>query len=230
MKIKAVIFDVDGTLYHPSLLKYLIISEIIKNLLLSPLNTIKALKLLRSYRKFHEEIRFSEEDNLFENQILKTAEKHKLRYEDVKIIIDEWFHTKPLKHFNISKRKNLINTFQWLKDNNIIIGLLSDYPCDHKAKALNITEFLTIIKSSMDDDINKLKPHPKGFLRMAELLNLNTDEIIYVGDRYKIDIIGAEKAGMIPVLISGNRNKYGNELIVIKSIDEIKNVITKLNS
>lgn len=228
-KVKAIVFDVDGTLYNQNIFRVFLILDLLKHFISSPKKTLAALKVLRTYRKVHEEIRKDvNATDLYNIQIKKTADLHKIHFDDANKIMEDWFHTKPLKHFAYTKRKKLIETFKWFKENHIKTALLSDYPCENKAKALGILEYVDEIKSSMDVDIDKLKPDVKGFLRVAEILNLNPGEIIYVGDRYKIDIIGAKKAGYIPVLIGAK--KEDKDAFYIKSLPELKEIVKELNS
>lgn len=228
-KVKAVVFDVDGTLYNQDIFRVYIVLDFLKHFILSPKKTISALKVLKTYRKVHEEIRKnSDASDLYNVQIKKTADLHNIHFDAANEIMEEWFHTKPLKHFQPVKRKNLVETFKWFRENNIKTALLSDYPCERKAKALGIYEYVDEIKSSMDLDIDKLKPDAKGFLRVAEILNFKPEEIMYVGDRYKIDIIGAKNAGYIPVLIGSKH--HDKETYYIKSLSELKELVSKLNS
>lgn len=228
-KVKAIVFDVDGTLYNQDIFRLFLVADLFKHFILSPKKTLAALKVLRTYRKVHEEIRKDvNAADLYNIQIKKTADLHKIHFDDANKIMEEWFHTKPLKHFAYTKRKKLIDTFKWFKENDIKTALLSDYPCENKAKALGVFEYVDEIKSSMDLDIDKLKPDPKGFLRVAEILKLKPEEIMYVGDRYKIDIIGAKNAGYIPVLI-GAKNE-DKDAYYVKSLPELKELVIKLNS
>jgi len=50
------------------------------------------------------------------------------------------------------------------------------------------------------------KPDPAIFLRAVEALSLSveTDRILYVGNEYRADVIGARSAGLTPVLIDRN--------------------------
>lgn len=228
-KVKAIVFDVDGTLYNQNIFRIFLVLDLLKHFILSPKKTLAALKVLKTYRKVHEEIRKDlNAVDLYNVQIKKTADLHKIHFDDANKIMEDWFHTKPLKHITYTKRKKLIETFKWFKENNIKTALLSDYPCERKAKALGVFEYVDEIKSSMDVDIDKLKPDAKGLLRVAEILNLKPAEIMYVGDRYKIDIIGAKNAGYIPVLIGSKHDD--KETYYISSLSELKKLVSKLNS
>jgi putative hydrolase of the HAD superfamily len=61
-------------------------------------------------------------------------------------------------------------------------------------------EFLSIVSSQA---AGVEKPDPAIFLRAVDELSLSveTDRILYVGNEYRADVIGARAAGLIPVLI-----------------------------
>ncbi|MEE9443282.1 MAG: HAD family hydrolase [candidate division Zixibacteria bacterium] len=44
------------------------------------------------------------------------------------------------------------------------------------------------------------KPHPRIFFYAAGKMGLAPDEMIYVGDRYRVDMLGARYSGMHPIL------------------------------
>jgi HAD superfamily hydrolase (TIGR01662 family) len=48
--------------------------------------------------------------------------------------------------------------------------------------------------------VNAWKPEPGIFLQAAQQAGVQPDEAIYIGDNYYADIVGARRAGLIPVL------------------------------
>lgn len=51
-------------------------------------------------------------------------------------------------------------------------------------------------------DIGYMKPHPEIYYHIAKLLQIQTEEAVFVGDRPMNDIAGANEAGMVSVLIT----------------------------
>ncbi|HEX2787694.1 MAG TPA: HAD family hydrolase [Ignavibacteria bacterium] len=228
-KIKAVVFDVDGTLYNETKLRRYVLWMIFVNFLKSPIRTYKYLKIVLSYRKFHEHLRFdAKTKNKFKAQVQITADKFGMNYDDVYKIINEWIHIKPLPFISKSKYKDLDSVIAWLKKNNFRIGLLSDYPCMRKAEALGIKDDMDLIKCSTDEDIDFLKPSSLGFTRVAQILNLQPQEIAYVGDRSHIDMVGAIDANFVPVLL--HKKESSDKFYTINTLSELIPLIEKLNS
>ena len=201
-KIKGIVFDVDGTLYDQKLLRILVAGRMFLSFIATPKKFSHELKVIREFRKIQEKLRENDLTVINETtQVKLTSEKLKLHYNDVFKIINKWFNIIPLPLISICKRNGLKTTFSKLSGEGYKIGLFSDYSSEDKAAALGIKKFLQAIVCSSDPDVGKFKPDSIGFVRVAKKLNLETNEIVYVGDRVDVDVVGAENAGMIPLLI-----------------------------
>jgi len=86
----------------------------------------------------------------------------------------------------------------------------------------------------------KRKPHPKVFKHALKQLGIKPNEAIFVGDNFEADYLGAEKAGMIPVLIKreGPLNQRlftdvclqpPSDVRTIKRLEEIFGVLEEIN-
>jgi putative hydrolase of the HAD superfamily len=69
---------------------------------------------------------------------------------------------------------------------------------------LGIRQEFSAIVSSQSAGVEK--PDPAIFRRAVEELSLSveTDRILYVGNEYRADVLGARSAGLTPVLIDRN--------------------------
>jgi len=86
----------------------------------------------------------------------------------------------------------------------------------------------------------KRKPHPKAFKHALKQLGIRPSEAIFVGDNFKADYEGAEKVGMMPVLIR-RKGSSTQELFTdvclklppgtrsIRRLDEIFDVLKTVN-
>ncbi|MEP7147068.1 MAG: HAD family hydrolase [bacterium] len=201
-KIKGIVFDMDGTLYNQNILRILVAGKMILAFIVSPKKFSIEFKIIREFRKVQEKLRLSDSNVIDENsQIRKTAENLKMNYDEVSQAVDKWFKQIPLPLISICRKSDLVNTFSNLFNEGFKLGLFSDYPSEDKAKILGIKDFVEAIVCSSDADVGKFKPAADGFKRIAEKLNLKCENLIYVGDRYEVDIVGALKAGMIPLLV-----------------------------
>ena len=77
------------------------------------------------------------------------------------------------------------------------LGVYSDYSARRKLEALALPPTLfDVIVESLSPEIDKLKPHPKGFHEVCIRMGLKPAAVIYLGDRLETDGAGARLAGM----------------------------------
>ncbi|MBL7215586.1 MAG: HAD family hydrolase [Phycisphaerae bacterium] len=75
------------------------------------------------------------------------------------------------------------------------------------------------------------KPDVRIFKKAAAAIGVDCEKIIYVGDRIDNDVVGAQKAGMLPVLIKAytNQNKtIPADIAAIETIIELPEMIKKI--
>lgn len=92
-----------------------------------------------------------------------------------------------------------------LKSEGYKIGLITNamqpmWMRDIELHAYGILDYLDARLTS--GDVGVMKPHPFIYWRALELLDVQPEEAIFVGDRPANDIAGANKAGLTSVLIS----------------------------
>ncbi len=117
---------------------------------------------------------------------------------------------------------DVLPALEQLKKNNIILGLISNIDSDIKPlfDKLGLTPLMQVVVTSRDSGFHK--PQPEIFKEAARLAGIETDEAMYIGDQYQIDVLGAKKAGMQGVLL--DRNDYfkeDTEELIIKDLHEL---------
>jgi len=185
-KIEAVIFDVDGTLY-PNYKMYL---TSVLFFILHPFISTAYSRMRLKVRKVDYSENFKElKVNIFAKEIKRTKEEAALLME--KYIYGQFISMfKWIKPFKIIK-KLVIE----LKNHGIKVGVISDFPVGKKFSYLGLDSYWDIICSA--DEIGALKPKPESFKFAASKLGIDPGKIIYVGNHYQYDIIGANNAGMM---------------------------------
>jgi putative hydrolase of the HAD superfamily len=115
-----------------------------------------------------------------------------------------------------------------LKKKNMKIGVLTDtaYGADKKyliSGASDIMQYIDYFLASTD--VGFRKPHIRGYFQLAKELGIEIVECMFVGDEEK-DVIGANQAGMISVLID-RKNQYQNygQRITIHSLQDILKLV-----
>lgn len=204
--IKAVCFDLDGTLYSQISLRLRVAGLIARNLLTGRIAP-RDLGVIRQFRRDRETARGWGETCDLEAQISKrTAEYQQTSIERVGQIADRWIYRAPLPILESMRDERLHQMLALLRRQGYRIGLLSDYPARDKLRALGLPlEFFDAVVEAGEPGVNSLKPNPRGFLALCERLQLKPHEILYVGDRESIDGVGARAVGMQFALCAASR-------------------------
>jgi HAD superfamily hydrolase (TIGR01549 family) len=75
--------------------------------------------------------------------------------------------------------------------------------------------------------LNSWKPDPAIFQHALELLGLQAHEAVYVGDNYYADVIGAENAGLKPVLLDPENIFPEADCPVIRDLGELLGLLAE---
>lgn len=120
-------------------------------------------------------------------------------------------------------RVGLVEAFRFLKEKGYRIAVLSDFPLGPKLEALHVRTYVDIALSS--EDVGYLKPDPRVFSAFLERIGAKPEEVLYVGDSYRKDVLGALGAGMHSCLLSKRRPQvYPRAESVVKSFKELVNL------
>jgi putative hydrolase of the HAD superfamily len=74
-------------------------------------------------------------------------------------------------------------------------------------------------------EVDSYKPEPGVFEHALKRANLAAGEVAYVGDNYFADVVGSRRAGLIPVLYDPHSIFPEADCVTIKSFDQLKSVI-----
>jgi len=87
------------------------------------------------------------------------------------------------------------------------LAILSDFPPERKICLLGLEDFFQLILST--EETGRLKPSGVPFAALARSLKLEPQEILYVGNSPRYDVVGARLAGMKTALIRRNMLSTG---------------------
>ncbi len=188
MTLKAVSFDLDGTLYASAPFRRVYVRQ---NLLY--------LRTITTARKVREGLR----GLAFESGEAFFAEQHRLVgarlgrdparvAEQVTRLFDERVCEALRK---VGPRAEVRPALERLLAAGLAIACFSDFEVPAKLAALGL-EDLPWGAQIASEAVGALKPHPKGFLAVAEALGVAPAEVANVGDRADTDVAGARAAGM----------------------------------
>lgn len=201
--LKAVIFDIDGTLYDLDALQRRMMKEIFLFYLRRPWR-ISDVKILWDFRAMREERAGKEAKNLENIQYEWGAQKSKVSPQKVFRIVQQWIFEKPLNHLSSIRYPGLLKFLDILKQKGIKIAFWSDYPGEKKLEVLGIRPQNCF--SATDKEINALKPHPKGLRVVTKSLKVSPQYCLLIGDQDGRDGQAARHLGMPYLLIGSNGN------------------------
>jgi len=195
--IKAVIFDVDGTLYKQSKLRRKMLYDLLSYYALRPWQ-LQELRILQRFRVEREKRPGANEPDLENAQYAWCTSNGRIPVEKIKRVVDRWMFQHPNQYLLGCVYPGTHSFFEALRRQGIKIGIYSDYKAHDKLAAMKLAA--DIVVSSTDSEINRLKPAPDGLIYIADKLGLDPSECLFIGDRQELDGACAEQAGM-PYLI-----------------------------
>jgi len=185
IKYHAIIADLDGTLYFQFPVQFCMLLNILFFCLTHPFKWKEPL-IVRSYRKL-----YANGINHLE-RCSQLAERYNLRTCDVEQIIRNWMINRPLLYVKAFRDKKLLDFLKGVQKLDVNVIIYSDYPVVEKLKAL---DFIPDAAYSADD-LECLKPSPKGLLYIIEKNKLVISDCLFIGDKHEKDGKCAENAGM----------------------------------
>ncbi len=113
-----------------------------------------------------------------------------------------------------------------LKQHGYVLGLLSnrDKPFDEEVTQLGLGSFFELLLAG--GPLKMWKPEPHLFVHACEQLKLQPAEAVYIGDNYFADVIGSRRAGLQPVLYDPRGIFDDPGCPIIRSFDELHGVLS----
>lgn len=186
MKYKAFGFDIDGTLYPNHFMYWLSMPTFLKH----PVLVSHYGKIRKQIRKLDYTGDFrTVQAELLAKSMNISVEKALLKLEND--LYSSWDHTfRRIKPYRYVKQF-ILN----LRNKGYRTAALSDFPIGKKLQYLGMADLFDVVFSS--EDSGYLKPSPVPFQLMAEKLGYSINEILYVGNSHRYDIIGGKNAGLL---------------------------------
>ena len=198
-RVRAVLFDVDGTLYRQPPVRATMAWELARLPLSRSLSSSRETwRTISAFRRVQEELRAlgSQPESLNELQYAETGRRVGRQPAAVRSEIEEWMFRRPLRHLRRWRDPHVADFLSLLATTGTRAGVFSDYPVASKLEALGLTDAFSPALCATDPEINALKPHPRGLLRACDIWGLPPDQVLYIGDRADVDAQGPAEIGM----------------------------------
>ena len=185
MGFKAIGFDIDGTLYA----NYKMYIHSLSAGILHPV-------LSWNFGKVREEIRTIRPVENFRHLQAKLLSRYMgITPERTFALMERFLYQSWETSFKgIRPLKGVREVLVDLKARGFKLAALSDFPVARKLEFLGLSDLWDVAFTS--EDTNYLKPHPEPFLEMASRLKTVPDDILYVGNSYRYDVLGSKGVGM----------------------------------
>ena len=184
-EIKAVAFDIDGTLYHEAEFNKLIISHFLRHIVFfSHFGLVRRDLRKNDYYK-----------DFTGTQIEMMAKRMHCSKEKAEQMLDQIVYSGLKKYFTkLEPCDGAIELIKRLKDNGIKVGLLSDFPPEQKGDIWGIKQYCEFCLGS--EEIGALKPSSYVFNVLQQKFDVPSENILYIGNNFKYDVLGPKKTGM----------------------------------
>lgn len=209
--IKAVAFDIDGTMYSSTLF----------NLRMIPFG-LRNARLMATFARVRRELHARSRDSGRREAAARSGRAFRqsqaelfgshlgIAREEAERRLDAVVYGELESSFSkVRLFKGLVPALESLKSAGLRLAALSDFPAARKLELLGLSRYFELALSSEDSGL--LKPAPEPFQDLARALGLDASEILYVGNSLACDLAGALAAGM-PVAIVGHRPAPGADL------------------
>ena len=112
----------------------------------------------------------------------------------------------------------------------IVTGIISnsDGRLDRRMRQIGIRDRFSFLVDSWDVGISK--PDPRIFKAALELASLRPDEVVYVGDYYEVDVVGARGAGMHAALFDPYGAYKEADCAMMKRFADVLDIVDRLSS
>jgi FMN phosphatase YigB (HAD superfamily) len=193
-RYRALLVDLDGTLYHHPPVRLAMIAEV------SIIGGFKKGRIIKYFRHQHSRLRDENdggERDPYAMQIERTARHFGMEPAAVRALIEEWMILRPAKYISRFKRRRLIADIGRFRAAGGAVVVVSDYPARAKLDAIGLLNGVDgIVANGETDGLIRLKPSPDGYLRAAAMVQAQPSECLVVGDRRDLDGEAARAAGM----------------------------------
>ena len=81
-----------------------------------------------------------------------------------------------------------------LREAGYPVAVTSDFPVERKLERLGLDDLFEC--RLWTEESGYLKPHPEPFVQLAACMGHSPEEILYVGNSYEYDVVGAKNVGM----------------------------------
>ena len=205
--LKAIVFDLDGTLYRQDGLRRAMLLRLVRGHAFRPMAGLRTMRVLGAYRKAQEHLRRAATGaaapiDLAAAQLRLACEWTNAEPDMIAECVNRWMEAAPLTLLARHLQPGCLEFLRACQARHLRMAVLSDYPAEAKLKALGLDGLFDVVLTAQSTEVGVFKPHPRGLLLALDKLGVRPAEAIYIGDRPDVDAVAAEAAGVACVILS----------------------------
>lgn len=225
-ELRAVVFDVDGTLYKQPPLRRAMALRLIGAHVAHPFRGLTTLRILSAYRRGQEALReVPGTGGLGAAQLQFACRETGARPDEVQATVTRWMETAPLDLLARHAQPGMQQCIRDLHRRGMKLGVLSDYPADAKLVALGVGEQFHSVLCAQSNEVGVFKPNPRGILVSLERLGAQPPDALYVGDRVDVDAAAARAANVACVILSRRTPRRDDGFLSVRTFDELAHLL-----
>ncbi len=212
--LKAIVFDLDGTLYDQRPLRQAMLARLVRAHALRPMRGLRTVRALSAYRSAQERLRERPPEsagstNVAYEQVRLASERTGYSETFVAGCVTRWMEEEPLDLVARHARPGALEFARQARAQGLALGLLSDYPAEAKLRALRLGDAFDAVLTAQSPTVGVFKPHPRGLRLLLELLEVRPSEAVFVGDRVDVDAAAAAAAGVPCYILKARQQPTG---------------------
>lgn len=234
--IKAILFDLDGTLRQnlPSGGEVFADCAAQLGLSINAEDRLRAVRWENYYWASSNEIiadkqKYLTESDFWNNYTHRqlvalgaSSQQVKFLAPKVSQYMEESYHPKTIL------TENVLAVLADLKQAGFIMAVVSnrERPYQDEIDELGLSQFFSF--SLAAGEVNSYKPNSEIFIHACERADIESSDAAYVGDNYFADVVGSRRAGLWPVLYDPRHVFPDAECPVITAFDQLLSIIKTL--
>ena len=208
--MKAVLFDVDDTLYDQVIPFQKAYEELFKGSFELPIE-----ELYKRSRYYSDEVFEATQrgemsmEAMYIYRVQKAFESFGISVTDDEALEFQRLYAGNQKKLEISETMRTI--IELCQKHEIMMGVITNGPSQHqwnKVKALKVMEFIPEEYIFVSGDIGVAKPQIGIFQHVEKIMNLNPEETLFIGDTFQSDIVGAKGAGWKAIWLNRRHTEH----------------------
>ena len=223
-QFKALIFDLDGTLYRQELVRRAMAWRILRAHVWHPIQGLSTVRVLQAYRRAQETLRSAGvSGDPVAQQIRLAAQNCELGESEVQSRVARW-SGRALDLLSPALRPGIVELLQFAREKGMLLGVLSDYPAEAKLSAMGLRNYFDVVVSASDPEVQCFKPSPRGLEIVLRRMGLDKHEALYIGDRPEVDGAAAAAVGVRCAILASSHNQQA-PWWEISGFDELRNAL-----